>query len=67
MLLDKFKVDSPNVVYEADSVTAKYEYHTTELTPGANDTWSVKPVTKEYTFKTTTKVPKLGMMLVGLG
>jgi myo-inositol-1-phosphate synthase len=67
MLVENFKVDSPNVTYDTDSVTAKYDYHTTELTPGANDTWSVKPVVKEYTFKTKTKVPKLGMMLVGLG
>jgi hypothetical protein len=27
----------------------------------------VKPVTKEYQFKTTRAVPKLGVMLVGLG
>lgn len=66
MLVEKYKVDSPNVVYAEDSITANIEYHSTELSPNG-DSWVVKPTVKKYQFKTDTKLPKLGMMLVGLG
>lgn len=66
MLVDNFEVDSPNVTYEDDCITAKYEYETTDLVQDGN-TWKVKPKKVNYEFRTSKKVPKLGIMLVGWG
>lgn len=68
MLVENFTVESPDVVYTDDHICSTYRYHTTELSPSASgDSFTVKPVEKTYHFKTTKKVPKLGLMLVGLG
>mmetsp|Transcript_17558 Transcript_17558/g.34010 ORF Transcript_17558/g.34010 Transcript_17558/m.34010 type:complete len:508 (-) Transcript_17558:153-1676(-) len=68
MLVENFKVDSPDVEYTEDYINSTYRYSTTELTPApSGDSWVVKPLTKTYQFRTKTKVPKLGLMLVGLG
>eukprot|EP00243_Klebsormidium_subtile_P002980 TRINITY_DN16104_c0_g1_i1.p1 TRINITY_DN16104_c0_g1~~TRINITY_DN16104_c0_g1_i1.p1 ORF type:complete len:511 (-),score=204.43 TRINITY_DN16104_c0_g1_i1:554-2086(-) len=70
MLVESFKVESPNVKYEEDAITSKYQYQSTELSHAVKDgksEWTVKPTATEYTFKTSTKVPKLGVMLVGWG
>ncbi len=66
MLVDNFEVDSPNVKYDADFITAKYKYETTDVEQDGN-TWKVKPKQVGYEFKTSKKVPKLGIMLVGWG
>jgi hypothetical protein len=60
MLVDTFKVDSPNVRYTDDSITSSYDYDTTEL--GYNDDGSVtvRPVSQSIEFKTNRKVPKVG-------
>lgn len=60
MLVENFKVESPNVQYAEDSITANYTYSSTEVERTEEGKWVVKPQTTEYTFKTDTRVPKLG-------
>lgn len=65
-LVQNFKVNSANVTYGNNEVIADYVYNRNEITmEGA--TAQVKPASYKYTFKTNTKVPKMGLMLVGLG
>ena len=45
---------------------SKYEYSTQTIT-NENNTIKITPLTKKYEFKTETKVPKVGVMFVGLG
>ena len=59
MLVEDFQVDSPNVSYEKDFITAKYKYETTEVEL-ENGSWKVKPKQVNYEFKTDKRVPKLG-------
>ena len=66
MLVDGFEVDSPNVTYTEDHITAKYVYETTDVVQDGG-TWKVKPRQIGYEFKTDKRVPKLGIMLVGWG
>eukprot|EP00761_Pharyngomonas_kirbyi_P011100 gb/GECH01011124.1/.p1 GENE.gb/GECH01011124.1/~~gb/GECH01011124.1/.p1 ORF type:complete len:510 (+),score=129.50 gb/GECH01011124.1/:1-1530(+) len=61
-----FRVNSPNVQYTEDNITADYEYQTTEATKEGED-YVFTPKSTKYTFKTERKVPKLGVMLVGWG
>ena len=66
MLVENFKVNSSKVVYSDTAITATYDYQHTELTQdGAGVT--VTPKNTTYEFKTNAVVPKLGVMLVGLG
>ncbi|XP_065007684.1 inositol-3-phosphate synthase-like [Musa acuminata AAA Group] len=70
MFIEKFKVDSPNVRYGEEAIEAVYHYETTELVHENREgdyQWVVKPKTVVYNFKTDTRVPKLGVMLVGWG
>lgn len=60
MLVENFRVDSPDVQYSSDHITSEYKYANTEVTRTQEGKWSVKPTQTKYTFKTTTKVPKLG-------
>ncbi|RZC85146.1 hypothetical protein C5167_007758 [Papaver somniferum] len=70
MFIENFKVESPNVKYTEEGIESVYNYETTELIHenknGAYQ-WTVKPKSVQYQFKTDTKVPKLGVMLVGWG
>ena len=66
MLVDSFKVNSPKVVYTDDKIEAKYTYQTTKVEV-ANGETTVTPVEQEYTFTTDRRVPKLGVLVVGLG
>jgi myo-inositol-1-phosphate synthase len=61
-----FEVDSPDVTYTKQDITAKYVY---EKSVVENDggKMRIKPVREQLTFKTERKVPKVGVMLVGLG
>jgi myo-inositol-1-phosphate synthase len=63
----KFIVNSPNVVYSDSEIRSKYTYRTTTVTDGEDGTRVVTPKETVYDFKLDTKVPKLGVMLVGLG
>ena len=68
MFCKTLKVTSPNVEYTPTQIKSKYEYATTKLTKGATDSeWVVEPVKQIYDFTLERNVPKLGLMLVGLG
>jgi len=64
--MTNFKVVSSNVNYDAAHITSTYKYETTSVTKDG-DNITVTPVTTDYTFRTERKVPRVGMMLVGLG
>ncbi|KAI0495924.1 hypothetical protein KFK09_022231 [Dendrobium nobile] len=70
MFVESFKVESPNVKYGDQEIHSIYNYETTELVHESRNgsyAWIVKPKTVVYEFKTDTRVPKLGVMLVGWG
>jgi len=71
MLIDSFSVKSPNVAYTDDFIESTYTYHNTKLSSedlgNGKSSWTVEPVETTFNFKTDRKVPKLGIMLVGLG
>ncbi|WP_213070961.1 hypothetical protein, partial [Acinetobacter baumannii] len=70
MFINKFRVQSPNVKYSEESIESVYDYQTTELVHENRDgnyEWVVKPKSVKYEFKTDTRLPKLGVMLVGWG
>ena len=66
MLAESFTVDTPNVTVNGTEMIAKYEYQTQKIEAGPNGV-KVIPQTKKFEFKTETKVPKTGVMLVGWG
>jgi myo-inositol-1-phosphate synthase len=57
-----FKVEAPGVQYKDDCILADYTYETTVVEGNI-----VKPVSTKMQFKTETKVPRTGVLLVGLG
>ncbi|CAM9619826.1 unnamed protein product [Pylaiella littoralis] len=57
-----FVVQSPDVTYTDDEMVSKYTYQTTLVEGNV-----VTPVSQTLHFKTQIKVPKVGVMLVGLG
>lgn len=59
------KVNSPNVTYNQDSITSKYNYQTEVVTKNEEGQYIINPKSEQYTFKTETTVPKLGMLIVG--
>lgn len=62
----EFQVESPNVQYTDDAIVARYRYESTRVRDENGVTKAV-PVSREYQFKTDRKVPRTGMMIVGLG
>lgn len=68
-LCKTFKVDSPNVTYTEDAITAQYAYSRTEVRPSKDGSGSVQvvPVSEQYTITTDRKVPRTGVMFVGWG
>lgn len=64
---DLFVVDSPNVKYTDDAIDTKYTYRTTAVSKDANGKYVAVPKETLYDFKVDRKIPKLGVMLVGLG
>ncbi|KAL6068233.1 Myo-inositol-1-phosphate synthase [Balamuthia mandrillaris] len=60
------KVNSPNVKYTEEAIISEYTYHTTSVKT-TREGVVVEPLSKKYVFKTERKVPKLGVMIVGLG
>ncbi|XP_067120882.1 inositol-3-phosphate synthase 1-A-like [Centruroides vittatus] len=60
------KVESSNVRYADDYIEADYDYQTTEVKID-NGEYKVYPRITRITFRTQRKVPKLGLMMVGLG
>lgn len=61
------KVTSPSVLYTADSIEANYQYKTTNVSVDENGNVNAEPKVQNLTFSTKVKVPKLGVMVVGLG
>ena len=57
--MERFRVSSPNVQYGEDSITTSYRYDSTDLEQ-TRAGWVATPTSTEYTFKTSTKLPKLG-------
>mmetsp|Transcript_39264 Transcript_39264/g.63663 ORF Transcript_39264/g.63663 Transcript_39264/m.63663 type:complete len:589 (+) Transcript_39264:136-1902(+) len=66
MLVETVKVNSPNVDYKKEYIQSDYEYQTTEVKIKAGHA-EVTPVRRKYVFRTSRKVPKLGVMVVGWG
>lgn len=66
ILKHHLEVKSDKVTYTDTHISAKYEYQSTNLKI-KDDTWVVTPETTTYEFKTDRRVPRLGVMLVGLG
>ena len=64
---DLFTVDSPNVVYTDEDIKTKYVYRTTAVSRSDDGKLVATPKESAYDFKVDRKVPKVGMMLVGLG
>nr|UAD82040.1 myo-inositol-1-phosphate synthase [Trebouxia lynnae] len=67
MLVEKFQVDSPDVEYGVDQIRSQYNYASTSVDRDAAGKWVIKPTHSKYEFQTSTKLPKLGVMLVGWG
>ncbi|OAY71391.1 Inositol-3-phosphate synthase [Ananas comosus] len=70
MFIERFRVESERVRYGDEAIESVYDYETTELVHenrGGSYQWIVRPKTVRYRFKTDTRVPKLGVMLVGWG
>ncbi|KAI8893040.1 hypothetical protein BC833DRAFT_609750 [Globomyces pollinis-pini] len=62
-----FKVHSENLTYSDDHITANYVYRDAAVSRAPDGSLNVTPTEKNYTFKTSTVVPKLGLMMVGWG
>jgi len=62
-----FEVESPAVTYSESEIRADYVYETTNVEQLENGNLKVRPVKRNYTFKTDRKVPKTGVMFVGWG
>jgi myo-inositol-1-phosphate synthase len=58
-------VESPNVTYTDETIISQYAYQRAQ-TRIEDDKIVATPVTTTYSFKTDRKVPKLGVMLIGL-
>jgi myo-inositol-1-phosphate synthase len=66
MLASSFTVASPSVTLEPDVLYSTYQYHTSKIE--LVDTAAVvTPLTKTFNFKTVTRVPKCGVLIIGLG
>ena len=63
---NQVRVNSTNVDYQDDAIHSRFQYDNTSVKVCGEDV-VVTPQQSEYELKTHTRVPKLGMMLVGLG
>lgn len=64
--MPRVHVVSDKVRYDDDSIISTYRYETTSVTKEGDDI-TIYPKSTQYTFKTSRKVPRVGVMLVGLG
>eukprot|EP01138_Halocafeteria_seosinensis_P006081 gb/GECG01006216.1/.p1 GENE.gb/GECG01006216.1/~~gb/GECG01006216.1/.p1 ORF type:complete len:575 (+),score=98.16 gb/GECG01006216.1/:1-1725(+) len=60
------EVSAPNVSYTEDHIKAEYVYETTDVEIHDNKVVAT-PLKEKFHFKTDRKVPRTGMMIVGLG
>jgi myo-inositol-1-phosphate synthase len=65
-LAEQFVVQSDKVKYTAEHILAEYEYQST-MVEAKDGKIKVTPKVDTFEFQTERKVPKLGIMLVGLG
>lgn len=61
-LREPFTVNSPHVKYTDEEIVAQYDYHVTKVEGNV-----ATPTVEKFTFKTKRAVPKLGIMIVGIG
>lgn len=61
------EVKSPNVDYTDDHITSRYAYSATDVRVTEDGKIEATPRTHDYVFRTKRKVPKVGVLLVGLG
>ena len=59
------KVNSPDVTYTTDHIITNYKYESTGVIKKPDGSYLATPTVTDYTFKTKTKVPKFGLMMVG--
>ncbi|KAF2438560.1 Myo-inositol-1-phosphate synthase [Karstenula rhodostoma CBS 690.94] len=64
---DLFVVESPDVEYTNDTIKSKYTYRTTAVSKNADGKYVAVPKETLYDFQVDRKIPKLGVMLIGLG
>jgi myo-inositol-1-phosphate synthase len=64
--MKSIKVVSPNVTYTSQHIISNYTYQTTNVEVKENEILA-HPIQKNIKIKTNTVVPKLGVMIVGLG
>jgi len=60
-------VESDKVHSDDGCITTEYLYRTTKVTSNDLGPATVRPIQRRYTFRTISKVPKLGVLLVGIG
>jgi len=66
-LSKNFAVEAPGVTYTEEAIIADYDYTQVKTSVGEGGVTIAKPVKTKFTFKTQRKVPRTGVMLVGLG
>ncbi|GAA5858975.1 hypothetical protein JCM8547_007183 [Rhodosporidiobolus lusitaniae] len=70
-LVGAVEVESDNLTYTDEALFSRYTFHSAAVskvnTPEGQLKYQVKPVARELEFRTERKVPKTGLMLVGLG
>jgi len=66
-LTSNFVVNAPHVRYGKDVIESDYVYRTTTAKIQPDGSAVLTPSETQYTFKVSTKVPKMGLMMVGLG
>ena len=66
MLANTFNVDSKNVEQKGSEIYSTYTYETSKVVSNEKGI-TIVPYSKKIEFKTETKIPKLGVMIVGWG
>lgn len=61
------KVNSSKTKWTPDTLETKFTYENSVVHKNQDGTFDVTPVTVDYDFKVDLKVPKTGLLLVGLG
>jgi myo-inositol-1-phosphate synthase len=66
-LHEEYRIKSKNVDSGKEFVTSNYLYRSTKIHQDANGAMIVEPVERYYMFRTDKRVPKVGVLLVGIG
>lgn len=65
-MFSSFKVQSPNTRYAQDYIECDYVYDSVKCIIDNDNSLNATPVQSKITFKTSSKLPKLGVMLIGM-